>query len=186
MICATSKGSDQPAHTRSLIRAFASRLNILWVLNYWLNIFGIAQLKRMLHRLIWVYTYKNATLLEIRCRGWNSFILMPFFPYLLWLGKSICSFKISFSKLVFTPWIPAWVTPTGGLSSGLFGVASGGLAPERGLGGTKPAAPCRGGGGIAPVDWEEDAELAAADVILYSGGAWLGTGNLSITTTTKN
>ena len=24
-ICATSKGSDQPAHTRSLIRAFASR-----------------------------------------------------------------------------------------------------------------------------------------------------------------
>ena len=29
VLCATSKGSDQPAHTRSLIRAFASRLNIL-------------------------------------------------------------------------------------------------------------------------------------------------------------
>ena len=28
-VCATSKGSDQPAHTRSLIRAFASRLSIL-------------------------------------------------------------------------------------------------------------------------------------------------------------
>ena len=28
-ICATSIGSDQPAHTRSLIRAFADRLNIL-------------------------------------------------------------------------------------------------------------------------------------------------------------
>ena len=27
MVCATSKGSDQPAHMRSLIRAFASRLN---------------------------------------------------------------------------------------------------------------------------------------------------------------
>ena len=27
-VCATSKGSDQPAHTHSLIRAFASRLNI--------------------------------------------------------------------------------------------------------------------------------------------------------------
>ena len=26
MVCATSKASDQPAHTRSLIRAFASRL----------------------------------------------------------------------------------------------------------------------------------------------------------------
>ena len=31
VVCATSKGSDQPAHTRSLIRAFASRLNILRV-----------------------------------------------------------------------------------------------------------------------------------------------------------
>ena len=29
MVCATSKASDQSAHTRSLIRAFASRLNIL-------------------------------------------------------------------------------------------------------------------------------------------------------------
>ena len=37
VICATSKGSDQPAHTRSLIRAFASRLNILSLLSYWLN-----------------------------------------------------------------------------------------------------------------------------------------------------
>ena len=29
VVCATSKGSDQPAHMRSLIRAFAHRLNIL-------------------------------------------------------------------------------------------------------------------------------------------------------------
>ena len=29
VVCATSKGSDQPAHMRSLIRAFASGLNIL-------------------------------------------------------------------------------------------------------------------------------------------------------------
>ena len=29
VVCATSKGSDQPGHTRSLIRAFASRLNNL-------------------------------------------------------------------------------------------------------------------------------------------------------------
>ena len=31
VVCATSKASDQPAHTRSLIRAFSSRLNILSV-----------------------------------------------------------------------------------------------------------------------------------------------------------
>ena len=29
VVCATSKTSDQPAHARSLIRAFASRLSIL-------------------------------------------------------------------------------------------------------------------------------------------------------------
>ena len=29
VVCATSKASDQPAHARSLIRAFASRLTIL-------------------------------------------------------------------------------------------------------------------------------------------------------------
>ena len=29
VVCATSRASDQPAHMRSLIRAFASRLNIL-------------------------------------------------------------------------------------------------------------------------------------------------------------
>ena len=33
-VCGTSKASDQPAHTRSLIRAFASRLSILCVLSY--------------------------------------------------------------------------------------------------------------------------------------------------------
>ena len=29
VVCATSNASDQPAHTRRLIRAFASRLHIL-------------------------------------------------------------------------------------------------------------------------------------------------------------
>ena len=29
VVCVSSKASDQPAHTRSLIRALASRLNIL-------------------------------------------------------------------------------------------------------------------------------------------------------------
>ena len=35
VVCAPNKASDQPAHTRSLIRAFAIRLNILWFLSYW-------------------------------------------------------------------------------------------------------------------------------------------------------
>ena len=40
VVCATSKGSDQPAHMRSLIRAFTGRLNILWTLSYWPNIWS--------------------------------------------------------------------------------------------------------------------------------------------------
>ena len=34
VVCVTSKASDQPAHIRSLIRAFASRLDIPGVLSY--------------------------------------------------------------------------------------------------------------------------------------------------------
>ena len=74
-VCATSKASDQPAHTHSLIRAFASCLNILWVLSYWPNIIWISKLKRRLHRLVWDFTCQNATLLEITCHGsYISFI----------------------------------------------------------------------------------------------------------------
>ena len=38
VVYVTSKASDQPAHTRSLIRAFASCMFILWMLSYWLII----------------------------------------------------------------------------------------------------------------------------------------------------
>ena len=37
VVCATINGPDQPVHTRSLIRAFASRLNILCPITYWPN-----------------------------------------------------------------------------------------------------------------------------------------------------
>ena len=38
VVRATSKDSDQAVHTRSLIRAFAGRLNIPWLLGHWRNI----------------------------------------------------------------------------------------------------------------------------------------------------
>ena len=34
VVCATSKASDQPAYMHSLIRAFASHLNVLYLLSY--------------------------------------------------------------------------------------------------------------------------------------------------------
>ena len=72
MVCPTSKASDQPVHTRSLIRAFASRLSILWLLSYWLNTIWSSKLKRRLQRLVIVYTCQNAKLLEITCIGSNG------------------------------------------------------------------------------------------------------------------
>ena len=68
----TNKASDQPAHTPSLIRAFASHWNILWVLSYWL---GVSKLKRRMHRLFRVYARQNATLLEITWRSSNLNVL---------------------------------------------------------------------------------------------------------------
>ena len=62
VVCATSKASDQPAHMRSLIRAFASRWNILWVLSLTdRTSFGVSKLNRRLHRLVCVYTCQNTT-----------------------------------------------------------------------------------------------------------------------------
>ena len=75
VVCAASKGSDQPAHTCSLIRAFVGHLNILWLLSYWPNIILRFKIKRRLHRLFWVCTCQNATLLETTCRG--SIIQFP-------------------------------------------------------------------------------------------------------------
>ena len=69
VVCATSKASDQPAQTRSLIRAFASRLSILWCLATDRTSIIASKLKRKLHRLVWVYTCQNATLLDITCHG---------------------------------------------------------------------------------------------------------------------
>ena len=48
VVCATSKVSDQPAHTHSLIRAFASHLNIATGRTS----FGVSKPKKRLHRLI--------------------------------------------------------------------------------------------------------------------------------------
>ena len=71
VVCATSKASYQPAHMRSLIRAFASRLNIQWLLSYWMTrtSSGISKLNWKLHRLVWGYTFQNATFLEIAFRS---------------------------------------------------------------------------------------------------------------------
>ena len=76
VVCVISKGSDQPAHTRSLIRAFASRLYILWLFSYWRTTFGVSQLNRKPHWLVWVYSCQNTTLLESTCRDSILYILL--------------------------------------------------------------------------------------------------------------
>ena len=72
VVCATSKGSDQPAHTRSLIRAFASRLDILSVklTEHHLEFLSLKGSCRG--------SSENATLLEITCHG--SYVLISCSP----------------------------------------------------------------------------------------------------------
>ena len=68
--------------------AFASRLNNLWVLRAWTP-FGVSKLNKRLHRLVWVYTCQNATLLVITCHG--SYILR----------KTIEGYENSFDFITF-------------------------------------------------------------------------------------
>ena len=78
VVCASSKGSDQPAWLSLGIRAVWSKpLLVTWILydcyaTDW-TAFKASKLKRRLHRLVWVYTCQNATLLEITCHGSYGF-----------------------------------------------------------------------------------------------------------------
>ena len=74
------QSSDQQAHMNSLVRAFASCLNILRLLSYWSNITRTACYTV---RLIWVYSCQNATLSEISCC--SSYIDVSM------LGRSPCA-----------------------------------------------------------------------------------------------
>ena len=65
--------------TGSLIKVFASRLNIIWLLSYWPNSTWSFKLERRLQRLVWVYSCKYTTLLEVTCHG--SFIQLNIFPF---------------------------------------------------------------------------------------------------------
>ena len=48
--------------------------------------FGVSKLKMRLHRLVWVYTCQNATLLEITCRG--DIIIPLFYPIVHRIGRT--------------------------------------------------------------------------------------------------
>ena len=66
VVCATNKASDQPAHMRSLIRAFASRSSILSL--------EFLSLKGGCRGSSESYTCQNATFLEITCHGLSILI----------------------------------------------------------------------------------------------------------------
>ena len=68
----------RPAKTQISLRIHAvcsEPLLVAWIFyacyaTYW-TLFGVSKLKRRLHRLVWVYTCQNDTLLEITCRCSN-------------------------------------------------------------------------------------------------------------------
>ena len=65
--------------------------------------FGDSVLKRRLHRLIWVYTCQNATLLEITCHGSNSHHINSAY-WVIWHAFCLLLifFKINFFKKLFS------------------------------------------------------------------------------------
>ena len=58
--CVTSKASDQPLLVACIFYDYKATD---------LTAIGVSKLKRRLHRLVWVYTCQNATLLEITFHG---------------------------------------------------------------------------------------------------------------------
>ena len=77
MVCATSKPSDQPAHTHSLWAYAQSDQSLCLSLEYSMTVQLLTKhhLEFLLHRLFRVYTCQNATLLEITFCG--SFTISP-------------------------------------------------------------------------------------------------------------
>ena len=77
MVCANSKASDQPVHTRSLIRAVASCLSLEYsksvnlLIEYHLEFLSLKG--GFTGSSESIYTCQNATLFEITCHG--SFVL---------------------------------------------------------------------------------------------------------------
>ena len=82
--------------------AFARRLNILWLISHWPNIIWSSKLKMGMHRLVWVYTCQNATLLKITCRGSNAFHLFASEDY---LQCTSCSYELSMTFLTLRPYL---------------------------------------------------------------------------------
>ena len=81
MVCATSKGSDQPAHTRSLFRAFASHSNIVR-----LSVKLLSEHYLEFLSLKGGYTCQNATLLEITCHGSHVKMIIKLLTFTSSLG----------------------------------------------------------------------------------------------------
>ena len=103
MVCVTRKASDQPAHKRSLIRAFASGLNILRVFSYWVNIIcsflaqkGAAQPRLSLHLLKYHIVGNHMT--------WLNYLFLFFHASFVWcaLESSQGDSSIVYPQHMFT------------------------------------------------------------------------------------
>ena len=100
VVCVTSKASDQPAHTCSLIRAFASRLNILRLFSYWPHPLEFLSLKGGCT--CWSESILDKmpyALLEITCGSSYSFSV-TICLFLLWLSL-YCSLIFSFLFILY-------------------------------------------------------------------------------------
>ena len=82
----------------SLIRSFASRLSILWLLATDWTPFEVSKLKRRLQRLVHVYTCQKVKLLEISCHS-SNFVIHSVFTQIF---RQICQSKQCKPKLDYS------------------------------------------------------------------------------------
>ena len=115
----TSKGSDQPG----ICAVWSEPLLVTWIFNVSKatdrTSFLVSKLKRRLHRLVWVYTCQNTTLLDITCPSsylscwWmlkcQQLLLLQdkFHAQLCWPWKNLITSKPGAYGIVFLTWVLA-------------------------------------------------------------------------------
>ena len=95
VVCATSKASDQPAHT-CLCQSLEHSIHEFEATDW--TSFRVSKLKRRLHRLVWVYSCQNGTLLEITCC-----------VSIVYKHPSVASATVRFGAVILLSFLPSCV-----------------------------------------------------------------------------
>ena len=88
-----------PQISLRICAVWSEPLLVVWIFYQYLatgqTVFWVSKLKRRLHRLVWVYTCQNATLLEITCH--RSYIYICVYVWSLTMSYKMVQFLLNWS-----------------------------------------------------------------------------------------